>query len=185
MGDGEGLKKHMHLSGRSPCVWLDGWLQQQGQFVGVCLTGAGSQSGTRQAGSWTPPAPSLSESSSRCMGCGAGRGDRCEISRCQKRLTGADSLCGGKSARSRRAPICGFQDPWAFRCRGHRGNQACFFGGTWELGAADPCHTRKEMKKRGKKENECPCSEFSAVQCSGLRLDIHRALNIQDAKGVE
>lgn len=32
MGHARGLKKHMHLSGRSP-RWLAGWLQRQ--FVGV------------------------------------------------------------------------------------------------------------------------------------------------------
>lgn len=93
-------------------------------------------------------------------------------------------LCGGKSAQSRRAPICGFQDPWAFRCRGHRGNQACFWGrlGSW----GQQIHVTQEKRKkkeREKRTDACAvqCRAVSAVVCSLTSQSNH----LPDAKGVD
>lgn len=157
---------------RSTCIsrvdHLGGWLGGCSAGVFGGRGGHAASRGTRQAGSWTPPGPVTlvtlitlgelqsvqpgSEGLVGAWGCSsAGRGDRGEISRGQKRFAGAGSA-EVEAAHGRRAPICGFQDPWAFRCRGQPSQRGRAPLG--ELGGSRLTH----VGKREENKHKCLCS---------------------------
>lgn len=159
MRDGRCEEAHASLGS---ITWVAGWVAAAPGSLGGLAGLGGTQPVRHEAGRVMDPARSRHPRHSHyprrapvsaagvrglvgAWGCSsAGRGDRGEISRGQKRFAGAGSA-EVEAAHSRRAPICGFQDPWAFRCRGQPSQRGRAPLG--ELGGSRLTPCRKKGKK--------------------------------------
>lgn len=117
------------------------------------------------------------------MGCGAGRGDRCEISRSQKRLTGADSCAEASRLKAGARRFVGSKTRGRFDVVATAGTRLAFGGDLGAGGSRSMSHKKRKEKEREKRTDAC------AVQCRAVSAAVHsltsQSNHLQDAKGVD